>query len=194
MQKTINMDADKLFEIIKSRRAVMPAMYSDENISDSELKLIIESANWAPTHKKTEPWRFKVIGNNSKKSFADFMTTQYKNITAPEKQSERKIDGINQKVEKSDKILLICVKFSGLLPEWEEIASVAASVQNMWLMCTALGIGSYWSSPAMIEKMGEFTELEENEKCIGVFYMGKLNIPLYEGSRIPIDEKIKYLS
>lgn len=188
------MDADKLFEIIKSRRAVMPLSFSDEKISDNELKLILESANWAPTHKKTEPWRFKVIGNNSKKSFADFMTTQYKNITAPEKQSERKIDGIIQKVEKSDKILLICVKFSGLLPEWEEIASVAASVQNMWLMCTALGIGSYWSSPAMIEKMGEFTELEENEKCIGVFYMGKLNIPLYEGTRIPIDEKIKYLS
>ena len=33
------------------------------------------------------------------------------------------------------------------IPEWEELASVACAVQNMWLSATSYGIGAYWSSP-----------------------------------------------
>ena len=39
------------------------------------------------------------------------------------------------------------------IPEWEEIASVSMSVQNMWLMATNLNIGGYWSSTKLINFM-----------------------------------------
>ena len=100
---------------------------------------------------------------------------------------------ILDKCNLSDTIVLIQMKTSGLLPEWEELAATAMAVQNMWLMCTALGIGSYWSSPSTITQMDEFMPMDENEKCIGIFYMGKLKNSLPEGNRKPIADKIQIL-
>lgn len=187
------MNSDKLFQIIKSRRSVMPVQYSEEGISNEELNLILESANWAPNHKKTEPWRFKIVQGEGKKRLAEFMAEKYMETTLPEAQSERKKAGIIEKCLRSDKVLLICMKTSHQLPEWEELAATAMAVQNMWLMCTSLEIGSYWSSPGSISKMNEFTEMQEDEKCLGLFYMGKLNHPLHESSRRPIEQKISFI-
>ena len=30
-------------------------------ISDKEIDIILEAANWAPTHAKCEPWRYSVL-------------------------------------------------------------------------------------------------------------------------------------
>ncbi len=171
----------------------MPTQYSEEEISNEELNLILESANWAPNHKKTEPWRFKIVQGDARKRLAEFLVEKYQESTLPEAQSERKKSGIIEKCLRSDKIILICMRTSHLLPEWEELAATSMAVQNMWLMCTSMGIGSYWSSPGAISKMNEFTQLDENEKCFGIFYMGKLAGTLYESTRKPIEEKIQLI-
>lgn len=187
------MVSQELLDVIKLRRAVMPTQYNDEKISDKDLSQILESANWAPTHKRTEPWRLTVLRNDAKSRLAKFLVQKYRDSTAEELQSERKINGITEKCERSDVIILIKMNVSHLLPEWEELAAVSMAVQNMWLMCACLGIGSYWSSPGSISQIHEFTPLEENEKCLGIFYMGKLAHPLMEGTRKPMAEKVQYL-
>lgn len=187
------MNSQDLFNIIKSRRAVMPPFYSEEEITQEELDLILESANWAPNHKRTEPWRFFVLEGEALNRFADFMLEKYKEATPEEFRNERKMKAITDKCLQSNKIILICTKHSVLLPEWEELAATAMAVQNMWLMCTTMNIGSYWSSPGAISKMNEFIELSEDERCYGIFYMGKLKAELFEGKRKPIEDKIKFI-
>ena len=44
----------------------MPSQFIDKEIEEKYLERILDSANWAPTHKKTEPWRFKVFKDKSK--------------------------------------------------------------------------------------------------------------------------------
>ncbi len=188
------MKSEELFEIIKARRAVFPAQYSNTEITGSELNQILESANWAPNHKRTEPWRFKVIRDNAKQRFAEFMVKKYMDNTPSESQTERKKIDIMDKCNLSHTIILINMKTSGLLPEWEELAATSMAVQNLWLMCTALGIGAYWSSPSAIAQMDEFVPMEENEKCIGIFYMGKLKDNLLEGSRRPVTDKVQIVT
>ncbi len=56
-----------VFDIIRNRRSIFPWQYIDKPIKKNDLDKILEAANWAPTHKKTEPWRFKVMQGNSKK-------------------------------------------------------------------------------------------------------------------------------
>lgn len=187
------MNPSELFELIKSRRAVFPAQYSGETIPQAELDQIFEAANWAPNHKRTEPWRFKLVQGRAKQRFAEFMLKKYMDNTSADVQSDRKKMDILDKCNLSDTIVLIQMKNSGLLPEWEELAATAMAVQNMWLMCTALGIGSYWSSPSTITQMDEFMPMDENEKCIGIFYMGKLKNGLPEGNRKPMADKIQIL-
>lgn len=171
----------------------MPNLYSDEPISQEELDAILESANWAPNHKHTEPWRFKVIEGAAKERFGEFLVAKYKENTEADKQSERKINVMREKCTKSDKIVLIFLKKSGLAPEWEELAAVSMAVQNMWLMCTAMGIGSYWGTPGAIHKMRDFIDFEEDMDCKGVFFMGKRGIDLMPGNRKPMEQKVEYI-
>ncbi len=45
-----------LLNIIKARRTITPKDFNGNEVTQEELKDILEAANWAPTHKKTEPW------------------------------------------------------------------------------------------------------------------------------------------
>lgn len=181
-------------EIISSRRAVYPAQYNSDPISKEEIQAILEAANWAPTHRRTEPWRFKVLQGDAKKKLAGFLAKTYKE--KGENFSEVKYRKYQENPLKATCIIAICMQRdpSESIPEWEEIASTAMAVQNMWLMASTMRIGSYWGSPGVIKYMNEFFEMEDGERCLGFFYMGKYNGELPEGHRkTPISEKTTWL-
>ena len=171
-----------LTEIIHSRRAVFPQFYEAGQISDELIDAIIENGRWAPNHKKTEPWRFVVITKAKLQELSDYLMEEYKNKTSPENFDAIKMKKAGEKPLQSAAVIAICIHRSPetLIPAWEETAAVACAVQNMWLSCTALHIGCYWSTPGAISKMNEFLKLEEHESCIGLFYMGwtKESIPV----------------
>ena len=52
---------DETLHLIKSRRSVMPKDFSGESVTRAEVEQLLEAANWAPTHGRTEPWRYVVI-------------------------------------------------------------------------------------------------------------------------------------
>ena len=58
------------------------------------------------------------------------------------------------------------------IPEWEEIAATAMAVQNIWLSCVDSNIGGYWSTPKVINKLNSFLQLNQHERCLGLFYLG----------------------
>ena len=166
--------AEILKEIIESRRSIFPKDYTGEEIEQEILDEILRSATFAPNHKRTKPWRFKIFKGEEKNRLGEKLAEIYKNTVAPQHFLEKKYLNISEKATKANVIVTISVNFSGLLPEWEEIAATAMAVQNMYLTCTAHGIGSYWSSPGMIKHLDDFLNLEENQKCYGLFYMGKI--------------------
>ena len=54
--------ARQTFNLIKNRRTVTPKDYlSGGRITDEDLNTILEAANWAPTHNKTQPWRYVML-------------------------------------------------------------------------------------------------------------------------------------
>jgi nitroreductase len=181
-------------EIIAARRAVYPVQYNNEPVSKEEIQTILEAANWAPTHRRTEPWRFKVIQGTLKKELAQFLSETYKE--RGENFSEVKYRKYSENPLKAACIIAICMQrdLKESIPEWEEIASTAMAVQNMWLTASTMKIGAYWSSPGVIKYMDEFMDLEDGERCLGFFYMGKYNGELPEGHRkTPISEKTTWL-
>lgn len=182
-----------IFELIKKRRSIFPAQYNEMPISRKDLVKILDAANWAPTHKKTEPWRFKVLQGSAKEKLGRYLSEKYQEVEARPKQV--KIKKLRDNPVKSAAVIAICMQRDPKesLPEWEEVAAVAMAVQNMWLCCTELGIGCYWSSPGLIQYMDEFFDLAEDEKCLGFFYMGHFNEDAPEGTRTPIEDKVVWL-
>ena len=183
-----------MLDIIKTRRAVFPAQYNSEEITKEEINDILEAANWAPTHRRTEPWRFKVFRGMSKQLLGSFLAEKYGLIT--EKYSEFKQQKIIDKTEQSACVIAICMQRDPLasVPEWEEIAATAMAVQNMWLTAHSLGIGSYWSTPSYKNYLGEHLPLADGERCLGFFFMGKYDEELLPGERkTQIDKKTTWV-
>ena len=163
--------------IIANRRSIFPIQFSGKEVTDSQLHELFEAANWAPTHRRTEPWRFKVFRGEIKTSLGRFLADAYTKTTP--KFSKRKSQAIADKIKLSDAVVLICMKRDEKesVPEWEEIAATAMAVQNLWLTATELGLGGYWSTPAYVDQIGDFISMEEGETCLGLFYLGA-----FEGS------------
>ncbi len=182
-----------LFDLIKNRRSVFPAQYIDKPIAQGDIERILEAANWAPSHRKTEPWRFKVLRGNSKDALGTFLAVKYQETA--EKPSKLKMRKMLDNPAKAGVIIAICMQRDPMesVPEWEEVAATAMAVQNMWLCCTQMGIGSYWSSPELITYMDEFFEMAEGEKCLGFFYMGYYEGELAEQTRKPISDKTVWM-
>lgn len=62
-------NAEILEDIIKSRRSIFPKDYTAEAIPQDVLDKILESANYAPSHKKTNPWRFRIFQGLEKQNW-----------------------------------------------------------------------------------------------------------------------------
>lgn len=182
-----------IFDLIKNRRSVFPAQYNTKPIAKSDIDKILEAANWAPTHKKTEPWRFKVLQGAAKEKLGLFLAAKY--VEDDPKPKEFKIKKLQENPKRAGAIIAICMQRDPVesLPEWEEVAATAMAVQNMWLCCTEMGLGCYWSSPGLISYMDEFFEMDKGEKCLGFFYMGNYDEEIPEQTRIPIDDKVVWM-
>ncbi|MEJ5050200.1 nitroreductase [Chryseobacterium culicis] len=167
-------NASILKEIIEQRRSIFPKDYTDTEISQEVLEGILNAATFAPNHKRTKPWRFKIFKGEEKAQLASEMQAIYKTVTPEQLFLEKKYNDIGFKINKADAVVSIVVNFSGMVPEWEEIAATSMAVQNMYLTCTANNIGCYWSSPKIVEELKNSLTIEENQKCLGLFYMGTI--------------------
>ena len=183
-----------ILQIIKNRRSVMPHQFIKKEIEKKQLRKILGAASWAPTHKKTEPWRFKVFKNKSKEKLGIFLAEKYKDTS--ERFSSFRYDKIVTKVDQSALVIAICIQrdLKESIPEWEEIAAVAMAVQNMWLYSSSVGIGGYWSSPKLINYLSDHIKLEKGERCLGFFYMGYYSEKNVERVPRSIENKTTYFN
>lgn len=181
--------------LIRRRRAIFPATYIDKPIPRAIIEEVLENANWAPTHRFTEPWRFRVFTGDARARLGKRLAELYKMKAKGELFSEKKYEKNLHKPLRSGCVIAICMQRDPeeSVPEWEEIAAVACAVQNMWLTCTAHGIGSYWSSAKALQQDREFLHLKEGERCLGLFYMGYHNLPELPGRRGPVEDKVTWM-
>jgi len=163
-------------DAIASRRSSYPDQFMDKEIPKELIETLLESANCAPSHRKTYPWRFIVYRGQAKTDLGNFLAQTYKTITPEEKYSSFKHKKIAGKCLKSGAVIAVCMQrdLKERVPEWEEIAATAMAVQNVWLRLKEFGLGGYWSTPALKDYFKNFYELDEGQKCLGFFYLGFL--------------------
>ena len=189
MQNTLN-------QIIQARRSVYPTQFDNSRrIDDEIIWQILENANYAPTHKKTEPWRFVVFTGEGLKKLADFQAGLYKRKNEGEKFSETTYQKLLENPLKASHIIAIGMKRHLQVPEIEEIEAVACAVQNIYLTATAYNIGGYWGSGGITyyPEAKEFFGLGEDDKLLGFFYLGHIAKPSPERTPKSIQEKVTWL-
>jgi len=204
--------AESTLALIKSRRSIMPKDLSGSSLTTAEVELVLEAANWAPTHHKTEPWRYTVVqGREAISEYLDMLDTWYSENREdiPEADYDRfvaKLSGARSTwPEKVSHLVVIGMARQALpekkLPEWEEISAVACSVQNMHLALSSIeGGAGFWSSHTWCrmfrdsQDMRDFLGLKDKEdRVLGAFLMGKVQEgKTFKGKRRDWMEKVTW--
>lgn len=185
-------------EVIRSRRTTKPLSMNGKIIPDETVQKLLELADWAPTHGRTEPWRFFVYSGEALKKFGQTHADLYWQNTQEEKRDPTSPEKLKNNVEKPSHLIIAAMKRGSnpKIPQIEEIAAASAAVQNILLGATALGIVSMWNSGGMTHhsSMKDHLGLGEEDIILGLIYLGYTDEPAKEGRRMtPTEEKVKWM-
>ena len=183
----------EITDVIRNRRTIFPEFYSDRAIHKEQVEKILNNAIWAPTHGLTQPWTFKVFLGDGRQQLSDFLSELYKEKFTGDNFKEMKYNKLKNRPMMAGAVIAVSLKRDpkSTILELEEIEAVACSIQNMYLTCTAWGLGSFWATPKLIytPEMNTFLGLDDADKCLGLFYIGypKSEYEWPKGHRKPIE-------
>lgn len=173
-------DVAQINRLLHARRSVYVRSFEPgQIIPDEIIWQLLENANAAPTHKRTEPWRFVVFRGEGLRQLAEFQAARYRE-RAGEKFDEAKYEKLLTQPLQCSHIIAIGLQRHPVVPEMEEIAAVACAVQNLYLSTTAYGLGGYWSTGGVTfdPAAKPFFGLGPDDQLLGFFYLGYPRQPL----------------
>ncbi len=194
----MSFNAELINEVIQRRRSVFLQQYTGESVDDTVIHQMLQNANWAPTHKFTEPWRFVVFTGDGLKALGDFQADLYRELTQRDGTfKEDRYENLRRKPLLSSYIIAVCMKrdTKNSIPEIEEIGAVFCAVQNMHLTATAYGVGAYLSTGGItyFDEAKEFFGLSKDDKLLGFLHVGMPKGDLSLGKRKGMDEKVRWV-
>jgi len=188
----------EITDLIRNRRTIFPEQYSTRKVHKEQIELIINNALWAPNHGNTQPWRFHVFTEGGLQKLSTFLGETYMEVTPKEQQNDMKLAKMVSRPMRSSVVIAVSMEKQpeSKILEIEEIEAVACAVQNMYLTCTAYGLGGFWSTPKLIysEEMNDFLGLQAADKCLGLFYIGYPDIEWPKAHRKPMEYVTKWIS
>jgi len=144
-----------------------------------------------------EPWQFTVFTGEGLKKLADFQSELYK-YEAGTNFKEIAYKKLQANPLKASHVIAIGMKRTTTknIPEIEDIAAVACSVQNIYLSVTAYGLGGYWTTGGVTykENAKSFFGLADQDKLMGFFYIGHVAIPSAGATRLPLEDKSNWIT
>ena len=129
-------------------------------------------ATWAPNHKKTWPWRFALFTGDGR---ARLGRTMVDDMVDADVGDEGKRAKTLTKYERTPAILVVgCAPHDDELLDRENRDAVAAGIQNLLLGATAVGLASFWSSPAVTRptRVLDLCGFGPDDQVVGLIYLG----------------------
>lgn len=162
--------------------------YKQDTVSNEDIKKIIESGILAPSAKNRQPWKYIVFSGQSKKEILDIMEQgliRERDIkkTLPESHAGLP-DAFNTlKIMREAPILIMIENTNGRSPfdsintdnritEICDTLSIGASIQNMLLTATEMGLGTLWIANTCFAYEELSHHLNINGQLIGAISLG----------------------
>ena len=163
----------ELFQAIHSRRTVKD--FKSDEVPDELLTRSLEAGLWAQNHRMTQPWRFYVVGPQTRAALTPLFPK------APTKPAI---------------VAVSCLKSDDTVQEREDYAAVACAIQNIQLAAWDLGLGMQWSSGKAATGPDNYAVLgidPNRETLVGLLLFGfPARVPDAH-ARKPLDEVLRRL-
>lgn len=127
-------------EVLRGRRTI--ELFLQTPVPDALVREAIETATWAPNHHVTEPWRFYLLGEESKSRCLDLC---HEIVAA--KKGEKAADFKRESwSDKPGWVVVTCERSDEELRQREDYAACSAAIQNFMLHLWKAGVGSKWTT------------------------------------------------
>jgi nitroreductase len=146
----------EVVDAIRSRRT--HKQYGDEPVPVETVRALVDLARSAPNHKLTNPWRFRLLGPETRAAI---------DALVPEQEAA--------KLRRAPTLLLVTAMLSDdpVLAE-EDVLATGAAVYALLLGATDLGLASYWRTPGCFreEAVRSLLGLAANERLVALVHLG----------------------
>ena len=168
------MDAKICAEVIAQRRMVTPGAMSDRPVPRDVLEQLLEAANWAPSHRRTEPWRFVVVQGAALEHLSQVYIEALE-ADRPDADERTRLKVANKPLRSPVVIGVVCQPSDlAKVVEHEEEWAVACAIQNMGVLARALGVSVFWSTgfPSAHPHVAQAFGCSGRAKMMGVLHVG----------------------
>ncbi|MFT4049582.1 MAG: nitroreductase family protein [Solirubrobacterales bacterium] len=185
----------ELTDAIRSRRTWKS--FGGDPLSREELEQLFELARWAPNHKLTEPWRFRVIGPDALDRLREVVASQARE-SAPEGADIDAVVSIAvKKLERAPTIVAVSsIRNPDPKLDVEDFSSSSVAAYILLLAAADKGYASFWRSPGVLQSVDGSAAigLGPGEEALGLIYLGKPGpVPPKPGVRSETDSFVTYL-
>jgi nitroreductase len=162
---------------IRSRRT--HKRYGSEPLDEPTLSELLELARHGPNHHLTEPWRFRVLGPETRARLEECCG-----------ETEA------LKLRRAPTLVVATAALSGdLQTDEEDLHAVACAVYAVLLGATERGLASYWRTPEAFGRadVRRILRLGPNEKFVGLIHLGPSVSEPPQKERTPLGEVVQFM-
>jgi len=168
----------ELEEAIRTRRT--HKAYAPEPLDRQTLDELFELARWAPNHKLTNPWHFRVVGPGA--------------LERLKVASHDPVDAA--KLDRAPTLVAVSTTWSGdPVSDEEDLLAVAAAAYVVLLAAHGRGLAGYWRTPDFLRTAAGRTALHvpDDERLLGLLYLGHPRQEPRVPERDPVADIATYL-
>jgi len=176
---------DQVAEVIRGRRSV--ANFRPERPDVALIRAAVEAARWAPNHHLTNPWRFYILGEQTRAAVIALNTSlvearRGESAAAAKDKRWRKVPGW---------LVVTCRKSDDELVAREDYAATACAIQNLMLYLHSAGVATKWTTGA-VTRADDFYRICDldatQEYCAGLLWYGYAAKPARPTPRHAVDD------
>lgn len=197
---------NETLRIINERRSIRS--FSKEELTDEEIRMLLQAANEAPSAHNQQSWRFIVLKGEKKHKLAELVAEGAARFSRPAqallRMSARSIASApvviavansGDLIEHGTELFKVEKEMAYDFFRTMEIQSSAAAVQNMLLAATSLGLASVWLGIMFLMKDEVLAFLGEPAgEFMAVVPIGHASRESGKGPvKEPFEMKVKYL-
>ena len=173
-------------EVIRGRRTVH--IYEKTSIAKEDVIESLQLALTAPNHKFTFPWKFIVVGEETRQKIFDLCVAK-----SPGKEEKLRAKILNP----GALVVFCCKKSEDPFTAREDYASVSIAIQNYCLAMAARGYYSKWSTGKMTTWQETYEALSVDEsidEIVGFVFAGSPAVAIPPQRRPLLDDVLTELA
>lgn len=190
---------------IRNRHSIRT--FTGEEVSDDQIKVLLQAANEAPSAHNQQSWKFIVIKGGKKQELAHLITSRAGDFPKPSSALLRMaarsiisaplviaVANTGDLIEHGTQLFKVEKEMAKDFFRTMEIQSSAAAVQNLLLAATSLGLATVWLGILFLIKDEALQFLgEPGGEFMAVVPVGNAAKPSSGPQKQPFEMKVRYL-